>query len=81
MKLQVLNKKSILGRMAQDLRKESEDNEMWPIDILEMITKWNNEKPNTLIDNIRYNVYGEIVIQTTSNEFYIYRDHEIVKFK
>lgn len=54
---------------------------MWPVDILEMITKWNNEKPNTLIDNIRLNVYGEIVIQTTSNDFYIYRNHEIIKFK
>lgn len=63
------------------MKKESEDNEMWPVDILEMIIKWNNEKPNTLIDNIRLNVYGEIVIQTTSNDFYIYRNHEIVKFK
>ena len=31
---------------------------------------------NLLIDNIRLNAYGEIVIETTTHEFYIYRDEQ-----
>lgn len=49
---------------------------MWKQDLVELLELW----PDTrLIDSIRLNVFGEIVVETTSNEFYIFRDHTIVK--
>lgn len=45
---------------------------------MELLKQWPD---NLLIDNIRLNAYGEIVIETTTHEFYIYRDNKIVKFK
>lgn len=47
-------------------------------DLIELLKQWT---PIVLIDNIRLNAYGEIVIETTTHEFYIYRDNKIVKFK
>lgn len=52
--------------------------DMWKCDLMELLKQWSD---NLLIDNIRLNVYGEIVIETTTHEFYIYRDNKIVKFK
>ena len=51
---------------------------MWKCDLMELLKQWSD---NLLIDNIRLNVYGEIVLETTTHEFYIYRDNKIVKFK
>lgn len=51
---------------------------MWKCDLLKMLEKWPS---NILIDNIRLNAYGEIVVEATTHEFYIYRDNEIIKFK
>lgn len=50
---------------------------MWKCDLMELLKQWSD----ILIDNIRLNAYGEIVIETTTHEFYIYRDNKIVKFK
>ena len=51
---------------------------MWKDDLKRMLEQWPD---NLLIDNIRLNAYGEIVVETTTHEFYIYRDDTIVKFK
>lgn len=49
---------------------------MWKQDLLKLLALW----PDTrLIDNIRLNIFGEIVVETTSHEFYIFRDEELVK--
>ena len=47
-------------------------------DLKRMLEQWPED---ILIDSIRLNVYGEIVVETTTQEFYIYRDDTIVKFK
>ena len=58
--------------------KERQVIEMWKCDLMELLKQWPD---NLLIDSIRLNAYGEIVIETTTQKFYIYRDNKIVKFK
>ena len=51
---------------------------MWQKDLILALEKWNSD---LLIDNVRMNAFGEIVIEDTSHNFYIYRDDMWIKFK
>ena len=47
---------------------------MCKCDLIELLKQWPD---NLLIDSIRFNTYGEIVIEATTHEFYIYRKGNI----
>jgi hypothetical protein len=69
------NNKGVIINISKE-RKEVKI--MWKSDLILALEKWDSD---LLIDSIRINSFGEMVIEATNHHFYIYRDEKWTKFK